>query len=106
MGSRYVMDAHELAALPAFDFDAAYTADGWGAGIAWRAYAWETAPDEDTEWSGIENPTGRILAHMIGDDQALSFEPDELTALDSSAYCLDCGQVGCTWHTEEASEGA
>jgi hypothetical protein len=98
---RYVMDAYELAAMPAFDFDAAYRADGWSDGIAWRAYAWQTEPDEDTEWSGYEVPTGRILAHMIGDDRPFEFDPDELTALEPGAYCVECGQVGCRWHTEE-----
>ena len=34
-----------------FDFDAAYKAEGWG-GIAWRAYAYESEADEDTEWTG------------------------------------------------------
>ena len=61
-----------------FDFDATYTAEGWSARIAWRAFAYETEPDEDTEWSGIENPTGRVLAHMVGDDREYAFEPDDL----------------------------
>lgn len=61
-----------------FDFDATYTAEGWSARIAWRAFAYETEPDEDTERSGIENPTGRVLAHMVGDDREYAFEPDDL----------------------------
>ena len=80
-----------------FDFESAYIADGWAEGIAWRAYAFETEPDEDTEWTGIENPTGRILAHMIGDDRTYAFEPDELTPLDEDDFCSCCGQVGCCW---------
>jgi hypothetical protein len=61
-----------------FDFDATYTAEGWSSRIAWRAFAYETEPDADTEWSGIENPTGRVLAHMVGDDREYAFEPDDL----------------------------
>lgn len=84
-----------------FDFDVTYTADGWSSGIAWRVYAWETQPDEDTEWTGIEERTGNVLAHMIGDDRTFSFDPDDLTALPVGGYCVDCGQVGCKWHTED-----
>lgn len=98
---RYVMSGWERAAMPAFDFESAYIADGWGGGIAWRAFAWETEPDEDTEWTGIENPTGRVLAHMVGDDRTFAFDPDDLVPLAASAYCVECGQVGCGWHTED-----
>lgn len=80
-----------------FDFEPAYTAAGWSAGIAWRAFAYETEPDEDTEWSGYENHTGLILAHMVGDDRTFSFEPDDLTPISDDDYCSGCGQVGCGW---------
>jgi hypothetical protein len=72
------MHAEDPRAPFLFDFDATYTAEGWSARIAWRAFAYETEPDEDTEWSGIENPTGRVLAHMVGDDREYAFEPDDL----------------------------
>lgn len=91
----YAMDSHELAAMPPFDFEPAYTAEGWSEGVAWRVEGWETEPDEDTEWSGIENPTGLLLAHMIGDDRTFRFEPDQLTALHGDV--CSCGQVGCGW---------
>src|SRR4029450_3220163 len=61
------MHADDSRAPFPFDLDATYTAEGWSARIAWRAFAYETVPDEDTEWSGIENPTGRVLAHMVRD---------------------------------------
>lgn len=80
-----------------FDFEPAYTAQGWAAGIAWRAYKYETEPDEDTEWTGIENPTGRIIAYMIGDDEDFAFEPEELTPIADDDYCGCCGQIGCQW---------
>jgi hypothetical protein len=81
----------------AFDFEPAYRAEGYGA-VAWRAYAFETEADEDTEWSGYENPTGRVLAHMVGDDRPFSFEPDELAPIGDEDYCGGCGQIGCSWH--------
>lgn len=88
----------KLAAAPfAFDFETAYTAQEWSSGIAWRAYAYETEPDEDSEWSGYENPTGNILAHMVGDDRTFSFDPDNLTPISDEDYCSCCGQVGCQW---------
>lgn len=73
----------------------AYTVEGY-AGIAWRLLGWETEPDEDTEWSGCEERTGRVVAVMVGDDQPHVFEPDEVTALAREAFCGVCGQVGCT----------
>lgn len=85
----------DLAPFP-FDFDPAYRVAGYS-GIAWRVFAYETEPDEDTEWSGLENPTGNLLAHMIGDNREFSFEPDELEPLAEEDYCAGCGQIGCGW---------
>ena len=79
----------------AFDFDSAYRAEG-SDGVAWCVFAYETEPDEDTEWSGYENPTGRLLAHMIGDDHTVSFDPEDLQPIDREGYCAECGQIGCT----------
>jgi len=79
----------------AFDFDSAYTASGWSEGIAWRAYEYETEPDEDTEWTGYEVATGRVMAHMVGDDRGFPFDPDDLTMIHDDDYCPGCGQVGC-----------
>ena len=39
----------------------AYTAQGYK-GVAWSVMGWETEPDEDTEWSGCEVRTGRVVA--------------------------------------------
>lgn len=80
-----------------FDFESVYIADGWSAGIAWRAYAYETEPDEDTEWTGMENPTGRILAHMIGDDRTFTFDIEDMEPIADADYCSECGQIGCPW---------
>ena len=77
-----------------FDSEA-YTVDGQG-NIGWYVLGWETEPDEDTEWTGFENRTGRVVAIMIGDDSKFLFDPDELTPLEREDYCGECGQVGCT----------
>lgn len=66
-------------------------------GVAWRAKRAETAPDSDTEWTGIEEPTGRVVMVMIGDNVEFSIDPDDVTRLDDDAYCPDCGQIGCAW---------
>lgn len=83
----------------------AYTVDGWGSGIAWRSLGPETAPDEDTEWSGIEEPTGRIRMVMVGDDSVFAFDPDDIHAIPEDDYCAECGQVGCTADGRDRSEG-
>jgi hypothetical protein len=78
-----------------FDFDATYKVEGWG-GIAWHAFDYETTRDEDYEWSGIVTVNEeRVLCHMVGDDRTFCFEISELTKLDESEYCSECGQIGC-----------
>lgn len=72
----------------------AYKVDGHE-GVAWRVLGWETASDDDTEWSGIEERTGRVVAVMIGDDRRFAFEPDDIHAIDDLAFCAECGQIGC-----------
>ncbi len=75
----------------------AYTVAGRSnRGIAWRVYGWETQPDEETEWSGYESRTGRVVCVMVGDDRRFTFDPDELTPLNDLDYCASCGQVGCS----------
>ncbi len=64
-------------------------------GIAWRVLGWETEPDEDTEWTGMENRTGRLVCRMVGDDCDFTFDPDDLVPLDRKDYCGECGQIGC-----------
>ncbi len=77
------------------DPEARYTAAGWGAGIAFWIDKLESFPDEDTEWSGYEVETGRVLVVMVGDDKRHSVDPLDLTVLDDLDYCAECGQVGC-----------
>ena len=64
-------------------------------GIAFYVLGWQTEPDEDTEWSGIENRTGSLLAVVVGDDHKYIVEPDDLTELDEAEFCNGCGQFGC-----------
>jgi hypothetical protein len=73
----------------------AYTVKRYSDGIAWAVLGWETAPDEDTEWSGYERRTGQVVCRMIGDDRNFVFDPDDLTPLDREDYCGECGQIGC-----------
>lgn len=73
----------------------AYTVDGWATGIAWAVLGWETEPTEETEWSGHEERTGRVVAVMIGDDRHFTFDEDELHPLEREEYCGECGQIGC-----------
>ncbi len=76
--------------------DETFSADAYRVnGCAVRVYGWETEPDEDTEWSGCENRTGRVIVVMIGDDQRFTVDPDDLTPLDRADYCAECGQIGC-----------
>jgi hypothetical protein len=81
----------------------AYTVDGYR-DVAWHVYGWETEPDEDTEWSGYEVRTGRVVAVMIGDDRRFTFDPSELTPLEREDYCGECGQIGCAHDGLDRSE--
>jgi hypothetical protein len=85
----------------AFD-DKTYMVKGWK-GVAFYVLGWQTEPDEDTEWSGIENRTGNVLAVMVGDDYKHVVDPDDLTELDELDYCGECGQIGCTHDGKERS---
>jgi hypothetical protein len=76
--------------------EATYQVAGYS-GIAWAYVGDETEPDEDTEWTGIEEPTGRVVMIMIGDDRRrFAFDPDECHEIPEEAYCAECGQIGCT----------
>ncbi|HEY7195484.1 MAG TPA: hypothetical protein VH439_17205 [Gemmatimonadales bacterium] len=79
---------------PGTFYEDAYAVTGYG-GVAFHVLGWETEPDEDTEWSGLESRTGQVLAVMIGDDYRHRVDVDDLTPLPASAYCRDCGQIGC-----------
>lgn len=67
------------------------------AGVAFRVNGPEMVDDEDTEWTGLQVETGRIVVHMVGDDRKFYYDPDDLIALDEEDFCGGCGQMGCTW---------
>lgn len=74
-----------------------YTVESWGKGIAWYSLGPVMVRDEDFEWTGIEeeHPT-MVRMVMVGDDRVFEIDKDDLTELDESEYCSECGQVGCT----------
>jgi hypothetical protein len=78
---------------PEYQADA-YRVSGYS-GVAFHVIGWETEPDEDTEWSGYEVRTGKIVAVMVGDDHKFSFDPEDIAPLDREDYCGSCGQIGC-----------
>ncbi len=84
----------------------AYTVRGWGQGIAFSVRGWEVEPDEDTEWSGIEARTGRVVVTMIGDDARFVVDEDDITPIAREDYCGECGQIGCTCAGYDRSETA
>lgn len=87
---------------PEYDADA-YRVEGYGA-VAWYVRGWETEPDEETEWTGIEERTGRLVCVMVGDDKRFTFEPSEVTPINRADYCGECGQIGCTHDAYDRSE--
>ena len=64
-------------------------------GIACVILGYQTEPDEDTEWSGIENRTDLLVARMVGDDHYFLVDPSDVSALPREDYCGECGQIGC-----------
>lgn len=90
--------------------DAAFPADAYQVdghkGIAWYVLGWETEPDEDTEWSGYESRTGRVVAVMVGDDRHFTFDPEDVKPLAREEYCGVCGQIGCAHDGLDRSEAA
>jgi hypothetical protein len=58
------------------------------AGVAWRV----TAHFPITE---------QVEAHMVGNDRTEVIDVNVIEPLPDGAYCVECGQIGCTWHTEE-----
>lgn len=72
-----------------------YRVCGYG-GIAFWVMGWETEPDEETEWTGYENRTGRVVVRMVGDDRNYIVEESDITPIERKDYCSECGQIGCS----------
>jgi hypothetical protein len=73
------------------DGDAKYSVRQYP-GIAFHYMADETEPDEDTEWTGYEVPTGNVIMVMVGDDHRFSIDPDDCTILADGESCPACGR--------------
>ena len=85
-----------------FDFDKRYSVHGYDYSVAWRALSYETWRDEDYEWTGIENENyDRVVCVMVGDDRKFTFDVEDMIPIEDNAYCHECGQIGCGWHTGE-----
>jgi hypothetical protein len=82
----------------------AYRVSGWGKGIAFYVLGWETEPDEDTEWTGIEERTGRVVVVMVGDDARHVVDEEDIEPLPREDYCGSCGQIGCYHDGYDRSE--
>jgi len=67
-----------------------------GIAVAWHVLGWQTEADEDTEWSGIENRTGRLVCCMVGDDSHHLYDPEDVVRIEREDYCGACGQIGCS----------
>lgn len=63
--------------------------------VAWRVLGWELVPDEDTEWTGIYERSGQVLAIMVGDDSVHTFDESDLHPISVEQFCGSCGQIGC-----------
>ena len=90
------------------DIQEAFPADAYRVrqypGIAFYVRGWHTEPDQDTEWTGMEEKTGKIATTMIGDDRIFLIDPDDLEELPRADYCSECGQIGCSHDGLDRSE--
>lgn len=77
-----------------------YTVAGYR-GIAFYVLGWETKADDDTEWTGYEVRTGKVLAVMIGDDFRHAVDSEDLAPLSEDKFCHTCGQIGCGHNVPE-----
>ena len=73
----------------------AYKVKGWN-GIAFHVLGWELQDNEETEWSGYQEKTGKVIAVMVGDDRCHTVEESDLIPIEEKEYCGGCGQIGCT----------
>ena len=66
-------------------------------GVAFTVLGLEVMYDDN----GDESLTGRVRVRMVGDSRVFNEWPDELTRLERSQFCSDCGQTGCGHGREE-----
>jgi hypothetical protein len=95
------------------DEDARYEVRDWpgvavridGYPLKWEAYTYLSEEDEDGnqveldsdegEWID-DRECGQVIVVMVGDDKRHTVDVEDLTKIDDLAYCLECGQIGCT----------
>jgi len=83
------------------DFDARYTVESYGSGIAFWLKGWVKEPvdhftgDPDFDYHMVDSDH-MVEAVMVGDDRVHQIDIDELVMIDDDDYCHVCGQVGCT----------
>lgn len=92
-------------------FPGAYQLKGEPRGFAWRIVGAELElrevwlDDGESTYPSMEHrESGRVVAHMVGDDYLTAFDRDELEPLGELDYCAVCGQVGCTHDGRDRSE--
>ena len=65
-------------------------------GVAHYVLGWELSFNQDSEFSGEMERTGRVVVVMAGDDRSFTCDVDDLSPLDREKYCGECGQIGCS----------
>lgn len=87
-------------------FPGAYAVDSVCKGVAFYVLGYEVQADDDTEWTGILERTGRLVAVMVGDDRRYVVDEEDVRRLKRAEYCGSCGQMGCGCDTggEDESE--
>lgn len=48
-----------------------------------------------------EDDTDNVIAVMVGDDRKHTVSIDDITEIEESEFCHDCGQIGCGHNTIE-----
>lgn len=73
-----------------------------GHGKAWEPCVGFDVDDEGNEFE-VEVPgegewvadESVLCVRMVGDDHVWSVDPEDCKPLDTSEFCMDCGQTGC-----------
>jgi hypothetical protein len=71
---------------------------GWR-GIAFYIYGYAKEWDEAyEEWAPNEN---KLVVIMVGDDRKHTVDVEDVSPLNDSEFCGDCGQIGCGHNVAE-----
>lgn len=84
------------------NFDAYYTVDEWGKGIAFYLLGWAIKITSDNDEEPEEIPDhDYVVAVMVGDDKRHLVSPSDLIMIREDSFCRSCGQVGCCHNVYE-----